>query len=159
MFNITLEYAVLRASYSVKTILFSTLLIGGVSLAGCSNSTYVTGNSPERAKITQVKVGQSTKADVAELVGTPSNTSAFSDNVWYYTSQTRRKRAFFRDKVDKQTVVALGFDSQDVLQGTKVYTLQDGRLINPNNQKTETAGRKLSIFEQLIGNVGRFSGK
>ena len=148
----------LRASYSAKIAMLGTLLVGGVSLSGCTSNTYVTGNLPDRAKITQVRVGESTKADVAELVGSPSSTSAFSDNVWYYTSQTRRKRAFFRDRVDKQTVVAMGFDGQDVLRGTKVYTLQDGRLIKPNGEKTETSGRKLSIFEQLIGNVGRFSG-
>ena len=146
----------LRASFTAKSSLVSFVMLAGISVSACSQNTYVTGNYPDRTKITQIQVGQSTKADIAELVGTPSNTSVFTDSIWYYTSQTRRRRAFFRDAVEAQTIVAMGFDDTDVLQGTKVYTLKDGRVIKPNDTKTETAGRKLSLFEQLIGNIGRF---
>ena len=38
------------------------------------------------------------------------------------------------------------------------YSLKDGKLIAFNGRETPTRGRELTIFEQLLGTVGRGAG-
>jgi outer membrane protein assembly factor BamE (lipoprotein component of BamABCDE complex) len=55
-------------------------------------------------------------------------------------------------------VVAIEFDQNDIVTAMNEYGLEDGRVIDLQTRTTPTHGRKLTILQQLLGNIGRFSG-
>lgn len=134
------------------------IALAGLSVVACSTQTQLTGNRPDNDKVGQIQPGASTKQDIVQLLGTPSTMSTFNDDIWYYISQKRRSRAFLKDRIDEQIIIAMSFDQNDVFQAANVFTRRNGRLINIDDEITPTSGRKVSIIQQLLGNIGRFSG-
>ena len=93
---------------------------------------------------------------VRKLMGTPSSIGTFDDRIWYYITQQTKKQAFFKPLLTDQHILALEFDEQDVLQIIEQYGIEEARLIEPLADKTPTVGRKLTLMQQLFGNLGRF---
>jgi outer membrane protein assembly factor BamE (lipoprotein component of BamABCDE complex) len=105
-----------------------------------------------------VKVGGDTKSTVRAKLGSPSATSTFDPNVWFYMNQVKERVAFQRPKVVSRHVTAIVFDKDsEQVTGVNNYTLKDGRVIAYNEHETPTRGRELSILEQVLGTVGRGS--
>lgn len=136
-------------------ILFGTAAIA-VALSGCAPKTALRGNLPREHHIEQIKVGQSTKADVEALLGSPSALGTFDANTWYYMSRKTEQWAFLNETVVDQQVVAMHFDEAGVLQHMDMYTAEDSRDIAFSGRETPTAGRRLGFFEQMFGNLGNF---
>ena len=126
-------------------------------LAACSPQIANRGNLPEPEDLAQIKVGQSTKGDVTDLLGTPSSVATFDPNVWLYISRQVETLAFFKPEVTKQEVVVISFDTANRVDLVKEYHLEDGKRVEPSDRVTPTAGRELTILQQLFGNLGRFS--
>jgi outer membrane protein assembly factor BamE (lipoprotein component of BamABCDE complex) len=57
-----------------------------------------------------------------------------------------------------QQVVAVAFDDSGVVREVEHLGLADSRTVDPSPRVTPSAGRELGLMEQLVGNVGRFSG-
>jgi outer membrane protein assembly factor BamE (lipoprotein component of BamABCDE complex) len=130
-----------------------------LALACCNNPIDQRGNLPDPDKLAQIKPGTTDKATVTQLLGSPSSIAAFDSNTWYYISQKTRPVAFFKpDRVD-QEVVAIDFDDNGVVRDLRHKTMADGATIEPNPKATPAPGREFSVLEQLLGNLGRFSGK
>lgn len=106
----------------------------------------------------KLQPGQQTRNDVLTLLGSPSTTATFDDETWYYISQRVETTAFLAPETTEQRVVALKFDKAGVLKDMNTYSLQDGRAIEMVDRKTPTAGKELTVIEQIFGNVGRFGG-
>ena len=103
-----------------------------------------------------VKVGEDTKSTVMDKLGSPSASSTFDPNVWFYISQVTDRVAFYKPRVAKRDVVAITFDKADEhVVAVNTFTLKDGKVIAYNGRETPTRGRELSILEQLLGNLGR----
>lgn len=104
----------------------------------------------------KVKVGEDTKSTVLARLGSPSTTSAFEPNTWYYVSQTTQQYTYHKAQVDQRTVTMVSFDPQsEKVTGVKTLGLGDGKRVAFNDRETPTRGRELTILEQLLGNVGR----
>ena len=58
-----------------------------------------------------------------------------------------------------QKVVAISFDDAGRVKNIRTYGLEDAREIEPVARTTPTGGREITVLEQLVGNLGRFSGK
>jgi outer membrane protein assembly factor BamE (lipoprotein component of BamABCDE complex) len=102
-----------------------------------------------------VKVGEDTKSTVSAKLGTPSATSTFDSNTWFYISQLTDRVAFYKPRVSRRDVVAINFNSQtEQVSSVNTYTLKDGKVIAFNGRETPTRGREMTILEQLLGNVG-----
>ena len=54
-------------------------------------------------------------------------------------------------------MLAIAFDSQGIVQDMKVYDKSDGRLVAMVDRQTPTHGNELTIIQQMLGNLGRFS--
>ena len=52
---------------------------------------------------------------------------------------------------------AIAFDQTGMVADIRQYGIDDLRDVDPNDRITSTAGKKLGFFEQLIGNIGRFT--
>jgi outer membrane protein assembly factor BamE (lipoprotein component of BamABCDE complex) len=137
----------------------ATAALLGAALVGtgaCTPLTTYTGFQAVDAKPTDIKPGEDTKSTVMSKLGSPSATSTFDPNIWYYITQVTERIAFYNPRVASREVVALNFDKDNErVLAVNSYTLKDGKVISFNGRETPTRGRELTILEQLLGNVSR----
>ena len=136
------------------------LLVGALVplLASCATIVDQRGFAPTPGSIEKLDVGSQSREDVVRLIGSPSTVGTFNPNVWYYISQKQETYAFFKPVMLEQNVMQLSFNDSGRLQGIKKYELADGKDIDMVSRITPTAGKELTVLEQIMGNVGRFSG-
>jgi outer membrane protein assembly factor BamE (lipoprotein component of BamABCDE complex) len=140
-----------RAAYAIVA---ASLL----STAACAPITSYSGFQAIESDPKDVKVGTDTKSTVRGKLGSPSATSTFDPNVWFYMNQVKQRVAFRRPTVIARNVTAITFNKEnEQVASVNNYTLKDGKVIAFNGRETPTRGRELTILEQLLGNVGRGS--
>jgi outer membrane protein assembly factor BamE (lipoprotein component of BamABCDE complex) len=54
-------------------------------------------------------------------------------------------------------VVEVLFDEQDKVLEVKKLNLGDAQDVDVVDRKTPTAGKTITVFDQLLGNIGRFN--
>jgi outer membrane protein assembly factor BamE (lipoprotein component of BamABCDE complex) len=128
-------------------------------LAACQPIIANRGNMLDEDRITQVKAGSSSKNDVFEALGSPSITSTFDDNTWYYIGQRTEREAFFKPEITDRKVIAVQFDDTDHVKTVDRIGLEEAVDVEPLEQTTPAVGRDITFMEQLIGNIGRPSSK
>jgi outer membrane protein assembly factor BamE (lipoprotein component of BamABCDE complex) len=125
-----------------------------LATAACSPTNSFQGFQAIDASPNDVKVGTDTRSTVLARLGSPTATSTFDKNTWFYISQVSNKTAFYRPRVIKRNVVAIGFDKgTQQVAAVNIFTLQDGRVIAYNNRETPTRGREMTVLEQLLGSL------
>jgi len=137
------------------------VLVGALALpllAACETIIDQRGFAPTPGSVEKLDVGSQSREDVIRLIGSPSTVATFNPNVWYYISQKQEYYAFFKPEMIEQNVLQLTFNESGRLQAMKKYDLADAKDIEMVSRITPTAGKELTILEQLLGNVGRFSG-
>ena len=65
--------------------------------------------------------------------------------------------SFYQEEIVDQQVIAITFDDRDVIQSVDRQSLEDAAEVALVDRETPTSGSELSIFEQFIGNIGRFN--
>lgn len=128
-----------------------------VTATACSPIIEVRGNLPPEDQLAQIKIGTSTREDVQALLGTPSNITPFGEESWHYISAVTEREAFFEPVVKERKVVTVVFDRAGTVRAIDNRGLEDGKDVVPAGRETPTAGKELTILQQLMGNVGRFS--
>lgn len=146
-----------RPTLPVRSALFAGALGLGLLLGGCQSKILQHGNVPDTDQVVQIQPGEDDKNRVEQLLGSPSTTGTFGDEVWYYVSKRTSQTAFFEPDVIDQGVLAISFDNQGIVQDLKVYDQTDGRLVAMVDRITPTHGNELTIIQQMLGNLGRFS--
>jgi outer membrane protein assembly factor BamE (lipoprotein component of BamABCDE complex) len=138
-------------------------LLAGVAMlavAGCEKVIDVRGHVPDDDSLSKIQVGLQKKADVTDLLGTPSTVAPFGEETWLYISRKTSTTAFFEPKVLEQHVVAIVFDDTGAVSDVRRLDMADGKVIRHVARITPSPGKELSFLEQLIGNLGKFnSGK
>jgi outer membrane protein assembly factor BamE (lipoprotein component of BamABCDE complex) len=101
----------------------------------------------------------SSREQVLLTMGTPSTTATFDSEVFYYISQKRqRSAAFMKPKVVDQTVLAVYFNKDGVVERRANYALQDGKVFDTISRTTPTGGRDLTFLQQILsGGTGAAS--
>jgi len=129
-----------------------------LATAACAPITSYSGFQAIESDPKDVKVGTDTKSTVRGKLGSPSATSTFDPNVWFYMNQIKQRVAFRRPQVVNRNITAITFNKEsEQVESVNNYTLKDGKVIAFNGRETPTRGRELTILEQLLGNVGRGS--
>jgi outer membrane protein assembly factor BamE (lipoprotein component of BamABCDE complex) len=141
----------------IATALRSGLWLALLLLAACSPTIQQEGNVPDPDQVVQINPGVDDKNRVTQLLGSPSSVSAFQDRTWYYISRRTEQTAFLDPQVVEQEVLAVSFDSQNIVQDMKVYGLENGRLVAMTERITPTHGNDLTLVQQVLGNLGRFN--
>lgn len=104
----------------------------------------------------EITTGTDTKSTVLAKLGSPSATSTFEENIWYYISQTSERYTYNRPQIAARSVTAITFnEGDDKVTEVRTLGLEDGQQVAMNDRETPTRGRELSVIEQLLGNVGR----
>lgn len=127
-------------------------------VTACAPRVATRGNLPRNEQLAKIQVGAQSRDQVAEILGTPSTLGTFDDKVWYYISRKTEKFAFFEEKVVEQKVIAIYFSESDTIEAIQLYDEDDLRKVEMVDRTTPTAGKDLSVLDQLIGNLGRFGG-
>lgn len=129
-----------------------------LALGACEQTVQVRGNMPLDEDLARINPGMHSRNDVARLLGSPSAVSTFQDSKWYYIGQKTSDFAFFAPEVLERKVVVVSFDDTGSVAQTETLTLADSQDIDPIDRKTPTEGKELNFFQQIFGNLGRFSG-
>ncbi|MGE5477512.1 MAG: outer membrane protein assembly factor BamE [Bacteroidales bacterium] len=128
-----------------------------LSAGACTPTVDMRGNLPTPDSLAQIKPGKTTRDEVQVLLGTPSTTATFGDESWQYISSRTETTAFFKPEVKERKAISITFDRSGVVKDVVERGLQDGIAVKPVERETPTAGKELSVLEQLVGNVGKFS--
>ena len=139
----------------MKKFLLGPALVAGLLVSGCVPKIDVHGYVPIASEVASVGVGDTQESVYARL-GEPTSRGLPGSNAWYYISSTMRRVAFLAPKEIDRQIVAITFNGTRVAAVDR-YGLKDGRVVDINRNITVTDGRKLTFFEQFLGNVGNFS--
>jgi len=139
----------------MKKFLVVPLFGASLLVAGCVPKVDVHGYVPVAEDVASIAVGDAQESVLARL-GQPTTRGLEGSNAWYYISSKVRRVAFLAPKEIERQIVAITFTGDRVAQIER-YGLADGRLIDLDRNVTVTDGRKLTFFEQFLGNVGNFS--
>ncbi|MDO9224322.1 MAG: outer membrane protein assembly factor BamE [Caulobacter sp.] len=127
-----------------------------MTTGACMPMTNYSGFQAIEVNPADIKSGEDTKSTVMGKLGSPSATSTFDPNIWFYMSQITDRVAFYQPRVAARNVFAITFDpTTEQVVSVNAYTLRDGKVFAYNSRETPTRGRELSVLEQLLGNVGR----
>jgi outer membrane protein assembly factor BamE (lipoprotein component of BamABCDE complex) len=135
----------------MKKVLFIALV-----LASCTTIKEQRGAELRDSKTSQI-TASSTKADVLNLLGSPSTRSSYGSDVWYYIHSDKKRVLIGDDDVYKQQIIAITFDANGVVQNVEQFDQDDAKQFSFSGDRTPTAGNELGVLEQILGNVGKFN--
>jgi len=136
-------------------LLFSIGLV--VLLSACTPKIDIRGNLPDPERLSEIAPGEQSRIEVEEILGTPSSIAVFDQETWLYVSQRTETLAFFEPEVKERKVVILKFDKDGIVSDVETLSAENGKIIQPIDRKTPTAGNEFTLIDQLFGNLGRFN--
>ena len=134
------------------------LVLAALALGGCENTVDLRGFAATPGSIEKLEVGAQSREDVVRLIGSPSAVATFNPNIWYYISETQEYWAYTKPRISAQKVIQVTFNESGRIEAIKNYDLKDAQNIQMVQRITPTSGKELTILEQVLGNVGRFTG-
>ena len=137
-----------------RFILFA---MGSLCVAACSPIVDVRGHSTDIEDFKQIIPKQSTADDVRAVLGSPSATSTFGRETWYYITERKERMGPFPTEVVDQNVVAVHFNAAHVVADIATYDKDEAKNVTAVSKTTPAEGNELTIMKQLFGNFGRFA--
>ena len=150
--------SVLRPGMTGNKLLQIVTLSSMALLAACAPQIDARGHVDPPDVAAQIHQGSS-KEEVIKIMGSPSSTSNFGDETWYYISGKKEREAFFEPKIIDQHVTRITFGADGTASQVEAYDQKDGKKIQMVEKETPTEGHRLGVIEQILGNVGRFNKK
>jgi outer membrane protein assembly factor BamE (lipoprotein component of BamABCDE complex) len=144
--------------------LASLLLALALPLAGCDTLNRIfglpvtdRGHKVSEEQLAEITPGVQTRADVQALLGSPTQTSTFSNDTWYYISaKTKVRPARALELLDQETVV-IEFDGRGVVREVRRVGQDQMRSVAMVSRETPVPGSDRTFLQALFGNVGRFN--
>lgn len=124
-------------------------------LGACTPTVANRGQMIDPEKIASVKVGLSTREDVAMILGSPTQVSTFNENTWYYFGRTTKQYSFLTPEVVEQKAVVVSFNDGGTVTDIHEQDPQMAKVVEPVSRRTPTHGRETTVIEQVVGNLGR----
>lgn len=132
----------------------STVALAALLASGCASNRAHKGAVIDPQVASSIQPGVDNKASVTKLLGTPTLTSEFTPNDWYYVSRDTNQLAFRNPRLTNQLIMLVRFDQAGNVASVQ-RTGKDLVLnVNPSHRATKTLGRKKSFFDELFGNIG-----
>jgi outer membrane protein assembly factor BamE (lipoprotein component of BamABCDE complex) len=128
------------------------------TLGACSPTTNIRGYLMDEQLVQSIQPGVDNQESIRAMLGNPSVEALFERNRWYYVSRTTETLAFFHPETVDHKVLAVEFDDRGYVTAVNRFGPEEVRDVSPVGGKTPTRGRELGFWEQIFGNIGRFSG-
>jgi outer membrane protein assembly factor BamE (lipoprotein component of BamABCDE complex) len=130
------------------------LIIGSLAaLLGCEPTIANRGNILDPDKLAEIKVGTSTREDVATKLGTPTAVSTFNDKIWYYIGRQTEQYSFLDPEVVEQKGIQVTFDDKGTVTAVTPLDPKLAEDIQPVDRSTPTYGRSDTLLKQLLGDM------
>ena len=123
---------------------------------GCSKIVEHNGIPTNEEKFRKLDVGKSTKSKVKKILGEPLILDNQLEETWIYFSQKIEKFAFFEPKLSSRKVILLSFKNSTLIK-KETFSQKDSKIIEISTKKVISGGRKLTVLQQIFGNIGNFS--
>ncbi len=136
---------------------FITLVCAGW-IASCSPEINNHGHRIDPETLGLIRPGLTNKQGVIALLGSPSSIATFDQDRWYYIAQRTENYSFYVEEITAQDVVTVDFDANGTVTSVQEHGMELAKAVDPSNDKTPTLGKELTVFEQFVGNIGRFEG-
>ena len=107
-------------------------------------------------KNSQLIVNKSNKNDIIKILGNPSTTSKFDNDVWIYIErkQTQSKLSNLgRMKIHTNNILVLEIDNYGVLKKKKLFNKNDMKDIKIAEETTETGFKKNSFIYEFMSSM------
>ena len=107
-------------------------------------------------KQTKLEVNKSNKNDIQKILGIPSTTSKFDNDLWIYIErkQTQSKlKNLGRMKIYKNNVLVLEIDNYGVLKKKEFYNKEDMENIKIVESKTEAGFKRNSFIYDFMSSM------
>ena len=131
---------------SAITVLLVVVVLG---VSACSPQIRTHGNMVDPDALAKINPGSSSTGEVLSLLGSPSSEANFG--------QRTERQAFLKPEIIERKVVYVDFDQSGLVDTIGSLDLEDGKKIAFITRETPTAGQKVTLIKQLLGNVGRFN--
>jgi outer membrane protein assembly factor BamE (lipoprotein component of BamABCDE complex) len=141
---------------STRYFVFAAAVAVALSTTACASRLDTRGNLPDPERVAEIKPGEQTREDVADILGSPSSVTPFGSDTWYYISKRTETFAFFAPKLTDRQIVMIKFGGDGKVAGVDTIGIDASRLINPVERTTPTHGTEMTVLEQFVGNLGRF---
>ena len=127
-------------------------------LSNCSLNPVVKHHGVPSLEKKQVNliINKSNKNDITKILGNPSTTSKFDNDVWIYIErkQTQSKLSNFGQmKIFKNDVLVLEIDNYGILKKKDFYNLNDMKKIKISKNSTESGITKNSFVYSFMSSM------
>jgi len=105
----------------------------------------------------KVKLGESDKEEVLNILGSPITTSIFGDEQWVYAGGEVTKETFFKPELKTYESFVITFDKNGIVKKIDKKDKSALRDVKISKDETSTSGNSVTLIQQLLGNVGKFN--
>ena len=124
-------------------------------LVGCGERISEHGHVINQAEMDIIKIGQTNRADIIDLLGRPSFEGAFDSRKIYYDRQTMEQPVAGINKTKSRVIYAFTFDKNNNLQEIDLVDKKSGLNVAHIDSKTPTPGDTFGVIEQIFSNLKR----
>lgn len=128
-----------------------------VLCSGCVSKDVYCGHELNSSSVAKLKANKTTKQEVLEILGNPSCSSTFDDNVWYYIHVKRVGVTPFKKGISLHKVLQLNFKNNILVAIKMIEGSKDA--YNFSQNKTYVHGDDISTFKDFIDNLGKYNQK
>ena len=144
-----------QKSRTIATLRRTTLIFAVMAVTACTTLTRKHGFVPLPEDLGQMQVGAITHDEVIAMVGPPTTAGAVDDNTLYYVQSERERFGPFEPRTVNRQVLAIRFDSANVLSNIERFGLEDGRVVVLSRRITDDGIANVTVISQLLGAIGR----
>ena len=124
-------------------------------LAGCGERISEHGHVIDQTEMDTIKIGQTNRAEIIDMLGRPSFEGAFDDRKIYYASQIMELQVAGINKTKSRVIYAFSFDADNNLQEIDLIDEKTGLNVTHIEAKTPTPGDTFGVVEQIFLNIKR----
>ncbi len=121
----------------------------------CIKTIHISGHLLEEKELKELKNAKN-KQDIESLLGSPTSSSSFGPETWYYITAKKESIAFFQDKILEQNIIAIRFKSNSSIESIGKYTEKDLNQTELVTEYTLIKGNDATVTQRLFQNFGRF---
>lgn len=148
----------MRQPRYIRCLTFCAVAAAAAGLLACAPALDNHGNIPLAESAEKIAPGAQTRDQVREALGSPSVQGTFEkDEIWYYIGKRTETTAFFKPDVIEHQVIEIRFGGDGRVSHVRTVDATKAAKPDPVGRVTPTKGNEMSILEQLIGNIGRFT--